>query len=175
MIFLAFFILMSKNTLTEETNFRARLIGVLSDRDVEIHVVDTKSNRLVDDFVTTSRNGQVVTSLPIKRKSIYRIRVTSFGMLTHTFLIQMSPGRSVNMGRINAFLGDVNGDNVIDKRDLDLIARYRGVISGSKRWTFGDADAERFGEDCDLNNDKVIDDKDYKIAFDNVGKRGSRK
>ena len=170
-------LLLAKPELGKETDFKACFIGTLSDRDVALRVVDTKSNKVIDDFVTQSRNGKIDTSFPIRQKSIYRVRVASFGMLTHAFLIEMTPGRKVDMGRINAFLGDVNEDNVIDQRDLDLISRYREVKAGSDRWIFGDGKnkGDRAGGNCDFNGDNIIDQKDYKIAFDNVGKRGSLK
>ena len=160
---------------SRETNFKARFQGLLSDRGLDLYVVDVKNNQLIDDFGVVTKNGLVDTSLPIKRKSIYRIRVSSFGMLTHAFRIEMSPGKAVDMGKVLAYLGETDGNNVIDKRDIDLIRRYRGVKTGSKRWDFGDNDADRAGEACDFNNDKVVDDKDYRIAYDNLGKRGSLK
>lgn len=158
-----------------DTSLKAHFIGSMSDRDVEFNVVDTKTKKIIDDFGTWSTNGNIDVSFPIIRKSVYRVRISSYGMLTHAFLIEMTPGRSVNMGNVNAFLGDVNGDNLIDQRDIYLIKKYKGVKKGSKRWYFPYDEDDCSGRDCDFNNDDVVDYKDLRVAYDNLGKRGSRK
>ncbi len=158
---------------TPETGFKARLIGGLSDRGVTFKVINTKSKGLVEEFTANTVNGQIDTSFAIKAKGKYRIRISSFGMLTHAFLLELTPGQPVNLGDINAFLGDVNGDNRVDQKDLSLIKSFLGVKSTSPVWIAGYEKSECPGSDCDLNADDVVDKKDFQIAYDNLGKRGS--
>jgi len=51
-------------------------------------------------------------------------------------------------------LGDVNGDGVIDGRDITLIARAMGSRPGDSNWNPA----------CDLNGDGVVDSTDLAIA-----------
>jgi len=57
-------------------------------------------------------------------------------------------------------MGDVNGDGVIDGKDLDLIKRLFGKSRGETGYV----------EACDLNHDGVIDVSDLSIASRNYGK-----
>ena len=156
-----------------EMSFKARLIGCLSDRDVTFSISNVKSKKGTEEFASRTLNGQIDTSFLIKTKGKYRIRISSLGMLTHAFILDLTPGRSVNLGKINAFLGDVNGDNRIDKKDIALIQSFLGVTSSSKVWNTGFEKPPCPAYYCDLNHDNVIDRLDLRIAFDNLGKRGS--
>ena len=158
---------------TKVAGFKGKLIGCLSDRNVTFNISNPKTKKSVDEFVTKTVNGQVDTVFEVPAKAKYRVRVSSFGMLTHAFLLEITPGREANMGTINAFLGDVNGDNRIDNKDTALIESFLGVESSSPVWDAGYEKSVCPGSDCDLNGDNVIDKKDLRIAQDNLGKRGS--
>lgn len=57
-------------------------------------------------------------------------------------------------------MGDVNGDGIIDKKDMDLIGAAYGTQKGQPG----------YNEACDLNHDGVIDLSDSVIASGNYGK-----
>jgi parallel beta-helix repeat protein len=57
-------------------------------------------------------------------------------------------------------LGDVNGDNKVDMRDIGIAARAFGSYPGHERWN----------PDVDVNNDNKIDMRDIAISSRNFGK-----
>jgi len=57
-------------------------------------------------------------------------------------------------------MGDINGDGVIDKKDVDLIKKAYGSRPGDPNWN----------PNCDLNGDGVVDLKDLYILASNFGK-----
>ena len=57
-------------------------------------------------------------------------------------------------------MGDVNGDGIIDQKDIDLLKAAFGTVRGDPR----------YNEACDLNHDGVIDYRDIAIASRNYGK-----
>jgi uncharacterized protein (DUF2141 family) len=56
-------------------------------------------------------------------------------------------------------LGDVNGDGIIDMKDIALIAKAYGSTPNMPNWN----------PDCDLNGDGKVDDADLAIAQLNFG------
>ena len=56
-------------------------------------------------------------------------------------------------------MGDVNGDGVIDRTDLNIIARAFGSTPGSPNWN----------PNCDLNKDGTVDGRDLWTAARNFG------
>lgn len=60
-------------------------------------------------------------------------------------------------------LGDINGDGIVDTKDLVNIALVFGLRKGN----------ESFDPHCDLNNDQLIDIIDLVLAAQNFGKRYS--
>ena len=56
-------------------------------------------------------------------------------------------------------LGDINGDGIIDYRDINQVAMAFGATPGHPRWN----------PDCDLNKDGVIDMKDMFIVAKRFG------
>ncbi len=148
-------------------------IGLLSDRAVTFRIETFPKRGFVEEFSTKTLKGRSSADFKIPKKGTYRLMISARGMLTHACLLTLSPGKITKMGKVNAFLGDVNGDNYIDKLDIALINNFDGVRARSDRWIFGDLDTPNSGRDCDLNGDNVVDKKDYRIASDNLGKRGS--
>jgi len=57
-------------------------------------------------------------------------------------------------------LGDINGDGIVDMKDITTIINAFGTTLGRPRWN----------PEADLNNDNVVDLKDVTIALRNYGK-----
>lgn len=57
-------------------------------------------------------------------------------------------------------LGDVNGDGIVDMKDITIIIYAFGTTPGYPRWN----------PEADLNNDNVVDVKDVTITLRNYGK-----
>jgi hypothetical protein len=57
-------------------------------------------------------------------------------------------------------LGDVNGDGIVDMKDVTAIVNAFGATPGHPRWN----------PEADLNNDSIIDIKDITITLRNYGK-----
>lgn len=73
-----------------------------------------------------------------------------------------SPSATVSEAERKALMemGDVNGDGVIDQKDMDLLKAAWGAFRGEPG----------YNEACDLNHDDVIDASDLAILSRNYGK-----
>lgn len=139
---------------------------------------DTEFNNLCEAIVTlqTYRTDDFVASVHLKdwsqsnneyasysmtgvHSGEYLAKTMRAGYLTKYQRINLSDN-TVDMGSITLIPGDVNGDNVIDSSDLELV---NGLIG------------KRYGEDgylinADINADKVINAADAALVSANMGK-----
>lgn len=120
-----------------------------------------------DDFVASvhlkdwsqSNNDYASYSMTGVHSGEYLAKTTRAGYLTKYQRINLSDN-TVDMGSVTLIPGDVNGDNVIDSLDLELVNGLTG---------------KRYGEDgylinADINTDKVINAADAALVSSNMGK-----
>jgi hypothetical protein len=62
--------------------------------------------------------------------------------------------------KLPILIGDVNGDNKVDIKDITLIAKAYGSFPGHPNWN----------PFCDFNNDGKIDARDFCLVCVNYGK-----
>lgn len=71
--------------------------------------------------------------------------------------------------------GDIDGNNVINEKDVDIVKEALGVKLGDPQWT-EDMNwnlSMRPGSCFDFNKDNAVDEKDLAIVQANLGKRGA--
>lgn len=73
---------------------------------------------------------------------------------------------------VSLLWGDINDDNVVTQSDLDIINHWLGTDSNSGQWSTMDEFTEYSAEDCDLNDDLVVNGTDYAMALLNLGVTG---
>jgi len=76
-------------------------------------------------------------------------------------MMGLPPPEVTEVGRKELMeMGDVNGDGVIDMKDISLVNRAYGKREGDPDWN----------QACDLNHDGVVDMRDQHIVNSNYGK-----
>ncbi len=146
-------------------------LGTLSDRPVYLGLKNQYGSP-IENFLSTSINGNSDVDLNASTTGTYLVTISAAGMLRKQISVTLTPGSNNNIGTVATYLGDINGDNVINSSDLALITKYLGVASGSDRWIYGDEDDKFCGSNCDLNGDGTVSSADYAIANSNLGQVG---
>jgi hypothetical protein len=73
---------------------------------------------------------------------------------------------TVNIQKTYALEGDVNGDGVVDMRDVSFVAYYFGSFNGTKAHPHG------WNPQADINGDQKVDMVDIAIVAKNFGETG---
>jgi hypothetical protein len=69
---------------------------------------------------------------------------------------------TVISGPVFALVGDVNGDGIVDLKDVYIVGKAYGSYPGHPKWNPA----------ADLNGDLKVDLKDFVIVVSNFGKTG---
>ncbi len=139
----------------------------LSDRTIKLSLTNQYGSP-IEDFYSRTASGLTDTSFDVASSGTYYLTISGQSMLRKKISISLTPGSLSNIGTVSTYLGDVNGDNVINSADTALISNYLGVSTGSTRWVSGDETLSWTAEDCDLNGDGTVNTTDLAIAQANL-------
>jgi hypothetical protein len=170
----AFLTMLSSGTKSTPVPFAGltfHALGGMSDRSITIRIANQYKAPL-DEFLNRPEDGLSDVAFENLKTGTYLIKFAAPGMLIKQISVTLEPGKTNHFGNIDTWLGDINGDNVIDTKDTSILKRYLGAASGSDLWRIGDFEDDYSGSDCDLNNDNVVDSVDLAIATANLGKVG---
>ena len=106
---------------------------------------------------------------------VVRLRLENY--LTRSFKVASTtnPRPKMEINRLGFIFGDINGDNVIDKLDVQLVQEAVGISWKDRRWSKFDVspDNSQPARFYDFNGDGKVDENDVRYVSANVGKKGS--
>ncbi len=146
-------------------------LGSLSDRNLLLSLTNQYGSPL-DEYFNDTVGGLSDLEFDISSSGTYFVTISGQGMLRKKISVTLVPGSTANIGNVATYLGDINGDNIIDSADTAAINSYLGVSSGTNRWIYGDSGSDVCGRDCDLNNDGIVNSADLAIATANLNRVG---
>ena len=110
-------------------------LGLMSDRELLLKL-SNQYGAPVEEFSNMTSNGQTDTDFEVTSSGTYNLKISGKGFLSKTIPITLVVNSIANLGNVELYKGDINGDNIINPTDISLITSYLGVTSSSDLWHF---------------------------------------
>ncbi len=152
--------------LDGQAGLKFRALGTLSDRNLLVSLTNQFGSP-IEEYYSPTDSGWSDIGFDVSSGTYY-LTISGQSMLRKKISVTLVAGSLSNIGSVTTYLGDVNGDNIINSSDTSQITNYLGVSSGSSRWDAGDETLSVIGKDCDLNGDGTVNSTDLSIAQANL-------
>ncbi len=122
--------------------------------NADTRVVLIQNDYIVSETLTAGDGSFTLANIPA---GDFRLEVAHSGYLPLSITLHVSDNQSVSLSPMTLQAGDVNGDNLIDQRDLATLEQVYGLL------------ASNVPLGADLNHDGVIDLMDLQMLAANLG------